>query len=167
VAFEEPAHARCGVDVVDGGGEARPGAGVLRKLRVASLEENLDAVEGAHYCFGLEKHVSIFHLEVCRLTYSTPSKPARQPTLHQIFRTLLVHLLLPVPDIGCSLFLGEHGGIMVGYYVAWAVCLRRSRGHIRFASVITEEIRGHSRLCVRLPRHGAFTVEIVAKYPRG
>jgi len=53
VALEEPSHTGADVDVAYGGREAAPGAGVLCELGVAGLEEDLDAVEGAYYCFRL------------------------------------------------------------------------------------------------------------------
>ena len=53
VAFKEPAYTGADVNVANGGREADPGAGVLCELGVAGLEEDLDAVEGADYCFRL------------------------------------------------------------------------------------------------------------------
>ena len=53
VAFEQAADAVLGVDVAQGMVETRPLAGVFQESGIAGLEENLDAVERADYCFPL------------------------------------------------------------------------------------------------------------------
>lgn len=42
------------VDVAHGGHYAEPGAGILGKLWVRRLKEDLDAVERSYDCFGLQ-----------------------------------------------------------------------------------------------------------------
>jgi hypothetical protein len=81
-------------------------------------------------------------------TYSASREAARQSALYEVFWALLIRPLRPW-RLCVSLLLGIHSYIVVGYYIACAVRLRRGRGHdIRFASVIADEMRGHSRLCV-------------------
>lgn len=53
VPFEEPTYAGADVDVAYGSRKATPGAGIFGELGVAGLEEDLDAVERAYYCFRL------------------------------------------------------------------------------------------------------------------
>jgi hypothetical protein len=84
------------------------------------------------------------------LTDSTSSESSGQATLDQVLGAVSVHFPSSRPHVCTSLLFRYHGGVMVRYYIAGAVCLRRSRRHdIRFASVIAEEIRGHSRTDVR------------------
>jgi hypothetical protein len=84
------------------------------------------------------------------LTYSASSEPSRHSTLDQVFHAILIHLLPPRGHVRASLLLRRHGSVMVRYYIACAIWLRRSHRHdIRFVSVIAEEIRGHSRAEVR------------------
>jgi hypothetical protein len=69
VAFEETAHTGGGVYVVDCGREAGPGARVFCELRVAGLEEDLYAVEGADYCFGLS-NLGLALMNICQTVTS-------------------------------------------------------------------------------------------------
>lgn len=53
VALEEAADAVLGVDVAESEMETRPMTGIFYEGRIARLEEDFDAVEGADYGFGL------------------------------------------------------------------------------------------------------------------
>lgn len=52
---KQASHAILAVDVSHGSHDSKPRAGVLSELRAGGLKEDLDAIEGADYCFGLDE----------------------------------------------------------------------------------------------------------------
>jgi hypothetical protein len=56
VALEQASGTFIALDVADGGRETGPAAGVLGKLGIGCLEEDLDAIERRNDRFGLDLH---------------------------------------------------------------------------------------------------------------